>query len=126
MSLLTLITNSNFAASCSNSSAISTFLKFPTWYEYLPSTTINGVCTPQVTSLNGIWLIVAAVIEILLRVAAIIAVIIIIIGGIQFIISQGDPNQTKKARDTIINAVIGLVISISASIVVTFVAGTIR
>lgn len=52
-----------------------------------------------------------------------IALIIIIIGGIKFITSQGDPQATAKARNTIIYAALGLVISISAFAIVTFVVG---
>ena len=58
------------------------FLFFPTWYKYLPGNIDpNGLCTPQLTSINDIWLIVAAVIEILLRLTALVAVGFIIYGG---------------------------------------------
>jgi type IV secretory pathway VirB2 component (pilin) len=73
--------------------------------------------------LTDIWLIVAAITEILLRLAALIAVIMVIVGGVSYITSQGDPNKTKQALNTIINSLIGLVISVAAATIVTFIAG---
>ena len=102
------------------------FLFFPTWYHYLNSIPdANGLCTPQITSLSDIWLIVAAVIEILLRLAALVAVGFIIFGGFEYITSQAEPANVEKARKTIINALVGLTIAILAAAVVTFIAGSV-
>jgi hypothetical protein len=103
------------------------FLSFPTWYHYLPGVyDTNGACAPQVGHLSDIWLIIAAVIEILLRIAALIAVGFVIYGGIQYATSQGNPDQTSQARTTIINAFIGLAITVIAATVVSFIAGSIK
>jgi hypothetical protein len=51
------------------------------------------------------------------------AMFVIIIAGIQFITSQGDPEKAKKARSTIIYAIIGLVICVSSFTIVRFVLG---
>jgi ABC-type Fe3+ transport system permease subunit len=115
--MLNLLTN-QFA--CSSGS----FLGFPTWYHYLPKA--NGTCNPSLSSLNDVWLIVAAVIEILLRVAAIVAVVFVIYGAISYITSQGNPDTTAKARNTVINALVGLVIAISAAAIVAYIAGQIK
>lgn len=56
-------------------------------------------------------------------IAGIIAVIMILVASFQYITSTGDPQKTKKAKDTIIYALIGLVVSISASVIVNFVLG---
>ena len=115
---------SHFAASCSGGG----FLGFPTWYHYLQGTTdsANGLCSPQIIGLSDIWLIVAAVIEILLRVAALVAVVFVMIGGFNFVTSQGEPDRTSKARGAIINALIGLVISVLAAVIIGFIAGSIN
>jgi ABC-type Fe3+ transport system permease subunit len=110
---------STFAAACASNGS---FLGFPTWYEYLNGNTVNGVCSPQISGLTDIWLIVAAAIEILLRVAALAAVGFVIFGGVQFLTSQGEPDATNKARQTIINALIGLVIAVLAAVIVNFIA----
>jgi len=106
---------SHFFAACKGGS----FLGFPTWYKYLPCN--GGV--PALTNINDIWLIVAAITEILLRVAGLVAVIMVIYGGIQYITSQGEPDKTTKARSTIINSLTGLTIAILAASLVAFVAG---
>lgn len=52
---------------------------------------------------------------------AIVAVIFVVVGGINYITSQGDPGKTKKAKDTILYAVIGLIIAALAFAIVNFV-----
>ncbi|HSX36630.1 MAG TPA: hypothetical protein VLG13_00710 [Patescibacteria group bacterium] len=104
----------------------SSFLGFPTWYKYLPSKVdSNGLCSPQLGSISDIWLIVAAVIEILLRVAALAAVVFVIVGGVRYIASQGNPDDTTQARNTIINALIGLLIAVMAAVFINFIAKSI-
>ena len=61
------------------------------------------------------------VINLLLLVLGMIAVIAIIIGGIRYTTSNGDPGQIKSAKDTILYAVIGLVVAIMAYAIVGFV-----
>jgi hypothetical protein len=110
---------SHFAASCAGGG----FLGFPTWYHYLPKEA--GTCSPALLKLDDIWLIVAAVIEILLRVAGIVAVILIIYGGFSYVASQGEPDKTRQAQGTIVNALIGLAIAVVAAATVAFIAGSI-
>lgn len=52
-----------------------------------------------------------------------IAFLYIIFGGIKMITSQGTPEGFVKARNTIIYASLGLVICISAFVIVNFVIG---
>jgi hypothetical protein len=129
----------DFCSPVSNS-ILHNIIGIPTWYQYLPGreeyppgTTIgaNGapikaaalVCDPTLGSITNIWLIVAAIVDILLRVAAIAAVVMVIYGGVQLIASQGNPQEANKARSTIANALIGLIIAIAASAIVSFLAG---
>lgn len=51
----------------------------------------------------------------------IVAVIVIIIGGIMYITSAGDPGKTKKAKDTILYAAIGLIICALSFAITNFV-----
>jgi len=57
----------------------------------------------------------------LLMAIGVIAVIMIIIGGIRYAVSGGDENGTRAAKDTILFAVIGLVIALLAYAIVSFV-----
>jgi glucose uptake protein GlcU len=59
--------------------------------------------------------------NILLFVLGVIAVIAIIIGGFKYVTSNGDASQTKSAKDTILYAVVGLVVAILAYAIVGFI-----
>lgn len=54
-------------------------------------------------------------------VVGIVAVIYLIIGAIGYSTSQGDPEKVKKAKNTIIYSLIGLVISVLAFAITTFI-----
>lgn len=54
-------------------------------------------------------------------VVGIIAVIMIMVGGLKYITSQGDSAQTNSAKETVLYAAIGLVIVAMAQIIVKFV-----
>jgi len=56
----------------------------------------------------------------------VVAVVVIIIGGINYTISQGDPGKVKKAKDTILYGIVGLVISLSAFAIVQFVLNAMK
>lgn len=61
------------------------------------------------------------VINVVLAVVGFVAVIMIIMGGISFITSQGDSSKVTKARNTILYGVIGLVVALLAFAIVNFV-----
>lgn len=54
-------------------------------------------------------------------VVGIIAVIMIMVGGLKYITSQGDAAQTNSAKDTVLYAAIGLVIVAMSQVIVQFV-----
>lgn len=67
----------------------------------------------QETIANGLQLV--------FGLAGAIAVVIITIAALQYVLSQGNPQATAKAKDTILYAVIGLVICAFAFVIVKFV-----
>ncbi len=73
------------------------------------------------TSSDTIYDTVKTIINVLLFVVGIIAVIMIIWGGISYVLSAGAADKAKKARDTIVYSVVGLVVSIVAFAIVQFV-----
>lgn len=111
---------SNFAA-CPDTSKFG----IPTWYKYLDAQEINGDCRllvdANLTDLDSLLGIGLAAVEILLFFAGIIAVGFIIYGGFRYMISQGEPENTKIAKDSVLNAVIGLIIAILATGIVRFI-----
>lgn len=62
-----------------------------------------------------------SVVNILLYILGAIAVIMIVIGGIRYATSNGDSGSIKSAKDTILYAVIGLVVAILAYAIVNFI-----
>lgn len=61
------------------------------------------------------------VINILLYVAGVAAVIVIVIGGIRYITSDGDANQANQSKKVIIYAVVGLVVVVFSYAIVNFI-----
>lgn len=59
--------------------------------------------------------------QIFFGIAAAVAVLMIAISALRMVISRGDPQAVHKARDAIIYASIGLAITMSAFVIVTFV-----
>lgn len=104
-------------------------LGFPVWYEYLEVDSNCDITGPMNDSEfdwpKAAGFVAIAIVEIMLRIAGLVAVGYVIYGGFRFIISQGEPENAKAARETIMNAIIGLVISIIAAAVVNFVASSI-
>lgn len=49
------------------------------------------------------------------------SVLMVIIGGIRYIVSAGDPQRISTSKNTILYAIIGLVISVSAYVIVNFI-----
>jgi len=87
------------------------------WYHYL---NVDAKCNVVNFSVLGngsnsdVPLILLAVVDDLLRVAGIVAVGFVIYGAIQYVVSQGEPDKTTKARMTILNSLIGLAIALVA------------
>ncbi len=61
------------------------------------------------------------VINIISLVVGVVAVIMIIIGGLRYVTSNGDSGQVGNAKNTIMYAVIGLVVVALAQVIVRFV-----
>jgi hypothetical protein len=62
------------------------------------------------------------IINALLVLAAIAAIVFVIIGGVRYITSQGDEDAAVQAKNTIIYAIIGIIIIILAAVIVNFFA----
>lgn len=99
------------------------FLGLPTWYKYLNQVPDgSGRCVVDFDPQKDIPKIIFALIEILTTLLGVVAVVMVVWGGFQYITSQGEPEATKNARNTIVNALIGIGIAISATAVVNLIA----
>ncbi len=65
--------------------------------------------------------IVRTIINTVIFVVGMVAVVMIILGGVNYATSQGDPGKVNKAKSTIMYGIIGLVICLLAFAIVNFV-----
>lgn len=75
------------------------------------------------TSGSNVNTFVADLVRILLWVIGVVSVIMIIVGGLRYVLSQGDAGKIKSAKDTILYSVIGLVVALLAFAIVNYVLG---
>ena len=93
----------------------------------------NGVCSGvQATGASdckdangeGLKGLVKNILNILSWIIGVVSVVMIIVGGFRYIISSGDSGQIQSAKNTILYAVVGLIIVLFAQLIVRFVIGT--
>lgn len=99
----------------------------PKWYKYLPYhfDSATNSCVVDAEFPGSIPAILLAVFEILLRISGILAVVFIVYGGFQYLTSTGEPDKAKAARTTIMNALIGMMIAMFATVIVNLVGNNI-
>lgn len=95
-----------------------------------PNTTTNpqSVCATQpsndickASKTDKLQNYVKPIINIVLYFLAAIAVVVIIIAGFMYVVSGGDASAVTKAKNTILYAVVGLIVAIMAYAIVNFV-----
>jgi len=72
----------------------------------------NPSGNPLTTALNIVIGIVAAL-----------SLLFVVIGGFRYVLSDGNQQSAATARSTIIYAIVGLVVSLAAELIVSFVIG---
>ncbi len=101
------------------------FFFLPPWWEFLPEGKFAGDCSIQSFNFPGDLLAVGlAVVDMLLRVAGLVAIVSVIIAGISYITAGGQVEKTASARKRIYNSLIGLAIVAIASGFVAFIGNT--
>lgn len=102
------------------------FLGLEPWYHYLPDDRFDGCDIKKFTILpsdstpSDVPLVLLAIVDDLLRIAAFVALGFILYGAFLYVGSQGSPDQTARAQSTIINAVLGLALAIASIGFVSF------
>lgn len=127
---------SKFAQAARSCSSKPRFLGLVPWYEYLTladdfqgdckivqfqSGSVLGVDEGSIKTASPFLLIALAILQDLVRIAALVTVGFVIFGGFKYITSQGAPEDVKEAQKTIVNALIGLVFAIVAAGIVGFI-----
>ena len=80
----------------------------------------------QPTSLfDGTTAIVPRVINLMLFIVGVLAVFMMIYGGIRYVLSGGDNNKVKDAKNTILYAIVGLIVAILGYAIVSWVVSVV-
>lgn len=112
------------------------FFGLAPWYEYL-SDKLTASCevkcfnftdqdasTPATQKCgdgkSDVPFVLLAVVDSLLRIAALATIGYVIYGAFQYVGSQGDPEAAARAQRTIMNALVGVVLAIAAVSIVSF------
>ena len=72
---------------------------------------------------NDLMNIISIIIDVVIGIVGLIAVVMIIVGGISFATSQGDAQKVAKGKNTLLYGIVGLVVAILAFAIVNFVLG---
>lgn len=126
-----LLTRFAQVTDCNADKNASLFGILPKWFKYLPKDTYKFEKITQHCEINlditgkpeQLWLVGLGIIDILIRIAGLVAVGYVIYGGYRYMSSQGDPENTKAALHSIINALVGLAITVVAAAFVSFIGG---
>lgn len=97
-------------------------------YAGAAGTVIGNACTDVDSSLctnlkndKALINIVKTIVDWLMIILGSVSVIVIVISGIQFVLSAGNPSSITKAKNTLIYAIIGLTVAILATAIVNFI-----
>jgi hypothetical protein len=80
-------------------------------------------CNDSAGGTTGLNNLLTRIVNIISGIVGVIAVIMIVVGGFRYITSGGDSNNVSGAKNTIIYAIIGLIIVALAQLIVHFVLG---
>lgn len=83
---------------------------------------LTGV-DPKTQGLDAIPRLLENLLNIAFYAVGVVSVIFVVVGGIQMVTSAGNPANIAKARRTITMAIAGLVLALSALLIVNFVYG---
>ncbi len=81
----------------------------------------SGLSAADFGSVNGFLKIFANILALALWIAGIVAVVFIIVGGIRYIMSAGNDKAVVDAKNTIMWAILGLIVAITAGSIVTLI-----
>lgn len=108
---------------------IATILTFVGAFAVVPATSVLAAPKDEITKgLNSaktggsadVPTIIQTIVNVLLFITGAVAVIMIVIGGLKYVTSNGDSSQLTSAKNTIMYSVIGLIVAIMAYAIVNF------
>ncbi len=81
----------------------------------------EGINREEPLGKNELEKLITNLAEIALALISTIAVIFLILGGFQYITSAGNPDNVGKAKNTILYAIIGLILAIMSYSIISFI-----
>ena len=92
------------------------------------SNNAGTVCSQNsgVNPITGSGGILTKAINLITFLTGVASIVIIILGGIKYVVSTGDPGKVASAKDTILYAVIGLFVSVSARGIILFIVNRVK
>jgi hypothetical protein len=79
-----------------------------------------------ITSSTDLVQMIAEIIRLLLIISGAVAVLFVVVGGFWYLTSAGNEEQAEKGKNTVVNAIIGIVIIILAYVIINAVVGTLN
>lgn len=93
---------------------------------YLSAVSIKANEIGLPTSTTNIGDAIANIVRLLMSLIGMLAIVFIIVGGLQLVYSTGDPARVKRGRETLIYACVGLVVAIASYAIVTFISNGVK
>ena len=101
------------------------FLGIRAWYDGWVTQKPDGTCSIDVPTRDDdgtnlrrfIWGIVMNVVSMILGIVGYLAIAMVIWGGYQYMMARGDPGKVAKGKKTVTNAVIGMALVMTASLI---------
>lgn len=87
---------------------------------FAPVTPFQGTSTGELVEA------ITDIVNALLALAAVIAAIFVIIGGVRYITGQGDEDAVLAAKNTVIYSIIGIIVIALSAVIVNFIIGAIE
>jgi hypothetical protein len=81
----------------------------------------SDICKSRADKLFGPGSIWTNIINTMIYIVGAVAVLMIVVGGLRYVLSGGDASQTKSAKDTVLYSIVGIVIAIMSYAIVNFV-----
>lgn len=81
----------------------------------------GNACKPDIgKQLDGAGGFISTIVNTILFLAGSIAVIVLVFGGFRYVTSTGDASRIKQAKETIMYAIVGIIVAILAYAIVAF------
>jgi hypothetical protein len=87
---------------------------------------LTAACASACNTGSTVNSIFASIANVLIFIIGSVSVIMVIIGGLRYVTSNGDSKSTESAKNTILYAVIGIIVAIASYAIVKFVLTNIK